>query len=188
MNEVLQEAAQRATAANNETKVNQQEVIDQMRQDIGPQRYEECKRQLPEIERAINTTYLPFAAQVEAIANKSQCPFPNPLRGWVVAIQNLCVQGPQQLREGIAAYEQLSFSQVRHNDGQSVDVNVRAALVSGIRQLLGSHDGMLVFLENQKAQAERFIKETDWPRAQTVGSGTIVPAREESREIVVEMR
>jgi hypothetical protein len=188
MNEVLQQAAQRATAASHDTKATQQQVIDQMRQDIGTQRYEECKRQLPEIERVINTIFLPFAAQVVAIADKSQCPFPTPLRGWVVAIQDMCVQGPQQLRQAIAAYEQLSFSQVRYRDGRSVDVNMRAEVVGSIRQLLGSYDGMVSFLENQKAQAERFITESGWPKAQAVGSGTIVPAREESREIVVETR
>jgi hypothetical protein len=134
-----------------------------MRQDIGPQYYEEAKRQLPEIVRAIGTTYLPFVDRVNVIAKTATRPLRDDIQRSLSRLQEMGAQGPEQLRQGIEAYEELSFQQVLYKDGRSVDINKRAEIVAGIRQALRTYDGWLSAMKREMSQVEQYITDSRWP-------------------------
>ncbi len=161
-NQILEQADRRA--AGTDEKAQQAQAVAAVRQEIGRATYDTAKRVLPIIERAINEDYRPFVARVVAIAQKANKPVPNQLTHWLNAIGRSCDSCPQTLREGMAAYDRLSFASIAWTDGRTIDVNNRASAVAEIRAMLRNHDGMLSFLKSQKGQAESFIQQNDWPR------------------------
>lgn len=160
--EILAAAVQRA--ASNKDKDQQASAIEAVRKEIGLHTYETAKQILSTIEYAFRTELIPFVEQVIGIVQQANKPVPHQLRQWLQAIQTTCESAPQSLREGIRAYENLTFAAIVAIDGSTVDANKRKEVIAGIRLLLTSHDGVLSYVRSQKTQLRNFLRDCNWPQ------------------------
>jgi hypothetical protein len=99
---------------------------------------------------------------------KAGTPLPTQIQQKLSQMEEHCLNGPKQVREGITGYEQLRYEDLLWKDGKSVDVMVRASIIAGVRQSLKTWDGMLSYWRIEKRQIEDYLKNSHWPaRSQT---------------------
>jgi hypothetical protein len=167
---------QRAAVAAHEKQREREQVVQSMRQEIGPQHYEAAKRALPTLEHAITTELWPFLTSVRYAERTSGTPLPQYVVQWLKDIEQICAGAAAQLRDGIHGYEHLTGEMVVP----------RATLIDGIRVALRSHDGKLSFARRQKAIVEQYIRDSGWPRGAQAARVASVPEPISEPEIKVE--
>jgi hypothetical protein len=173
--DILDTVEQRITGARTQQNTAHAQVVEGMREEIGVKHYPEAKRQLPILEQAINTELLPFVGRLRAIAMKAGTPLPTQIQQKLSQMEEHCLNGPKQVRAGIAGYEQLRYENLLWKDGKSIDVMVRASLIAGIRQALKSWDGKLSYLRSEQRQIEDWLKESHWPHMAGPGAMVLPP-------------
>ncbi len=167
---ILDQVEARITGAKTTTHAEHAAVIACMKQEIGPQHYEQAKQQLPLLEQVINTDLLPFVSRLRALAMKAGTPLPTQIQQKLSQMEEACVTGPRQLRDGMKGFEQLRYEDLLWKDGRSVDVMVRASLIASLRQLLKSHDGLLSYWRSEQRQIEDWLRESHWPAQSQAGA------------------
>lgn len=156
----LDEAERRLPADADRRRTLHREIVDTMRQEIGPAHYEQAKQWLTKQEQAIATTYQPFMARLLSLQTQTTVPLPATVAGWFRELSDLCLTGPRMLRDGLTGYDQLAPPLMPN--GQ-LDRNLRSAWISGIRQSLSSGEGLFSRLEMLLTYIEGSIKEHQWP-------------------------
>lgn len=156
----LDEAEQRMPADLARRRMLHQEIVDAMRQEIGPAHYEQAKQWLTKQEQAIAKTYQPFMDRLLSLQAKTTVPLPATVAGWFRELSELCVTGPRQLRDAIDGYDKLAPPLMPN--GQ-LDRNLRAAWISGIRQNLLNAEGIVNRLDMLRIYIEGSIQEHGWP-------------------------
>jgi hypothetical protein len=168
MSTILDDAEKRLAPAAAMAATRQQEIIEALRQEIGPQHYAQAQVELPKLEQFIGKDIRPFLMRVGTIAAKAKAPLPVQVQGWLTELSTICDQAPQQLHRGIDAYTRLQVPLWK--DGKTVDETARRTLVAVIRQDLRSWDGKRSFMEQHKGRVEDYIKHTGWPAAQPMNT------------------
>lgn len=168
MSTILDDAEKRIAPAAATAQTRQQQIIEAMREEIGPQHYAQAQVELPKLEQFIGKDIRPFLARVGTIAAKSKVTLPAQVQGFLAELATICDQSPQQIRRGIDAYTRLQVPLWK--DGKTLDETARRTLVAVIRQDLRSWDGRRSFMEQRKGQVEDHIKHTGWPAAQPVNT------------------
>ena len=157
---VLDEAEQRLPADLARRRTLHREIVDAMRQEIGPAHYEQAKQWLTKQEQAIAATYQPFMDRLLSLQAKTAVPLPAPVAGWFRELSELCVSGPRQLRDAMNGYDKLAPPLMPN--GQ-LDSNLRGSLVAGIRQGLLTAEGIVNRLDMLRIYIEGSIREHGWP-------------------------
>lgn len=157
---VLDEAEQRLPADLARRRTLHREIVDAMRQEIGPAHYEQAKQWLTKQEQAIAATYQPFMDRLLSLQAKTAVPLPAPVAGWFRELSELCVSGPRQLRDAMNGYDKLAPPLMPN--GQ-LDSNLRGSLVAGIRQGLLNAEGIVNRLDMLRIYIEGSIREHGWP-------------------------
>ncbi|QPD04928.1 MAG: hypothetical protein Nkreftii_002702 [Candidatus Nitrospira kreftii] len=159
----------------------QDQAVDAMRQELQAC-YAEAKSKLPSLDKAVNEARA-FLNKMQALAATCRQPLPALVVQHVNEMTLLCDSAPRQVREGLAAFENLSFSQVVWKDGSSLDVNQRTALLATIRGgLAGWHAGRR--LQAVQAEITTYLETAQWPTGGTA-SATIPLAPEPAPEVRV---
>ena len=153
---ILEAAKQHSIAVSAQMQTKQAQERDAMQAEVGPKYYQTAQEQLPIIERAIGEIYRPFLEEIRNI--RFGASVPSQVQGWCDELARLLNNIPQQLRDGIRGYEQLQCP-IWQMDGKSIDLNQRAALIAGTRNLLRSYDGCLTHLDGLKRRIETYLKE-----------------------------
>ncbi len=188
MSDFLQDAEARGHTAQADRQAFEAAVVASMREEIGPQNYHEGKEQLPIVEQVLMETrvWLEQLATIERTSGASLRLFQDILQ----SISRECDAGTQQIRRGIAAYEQLTFRDIAWaKDPRQVDLTQRAFLIGRIRQDLRNFDGKVSFLKSQQSRVESAIQQSGWPQhvGVAVAMATIAPKPAPAREIPVEV-
>ena len=156
----LDDAEKRLPADADRRRTLHRDIVECMRQEIGPAHYEQAKQWLTKQEQAIATTYQPFMARLLSLQTQTTVPLPATVAGWFRELSDLCLTGPRMLRDGLTGYDKLTPPLMPN--GQ-LDRNLRSAWISGIRQSLSSGEGLFNRLEMLRTYIEGSIKEHQWP-------------------------
>lgn len=156
----LDEAEKRLPADADRRRTLHRDIVESMRQDIGPAHYEQAKQWLTKQEQAVEKIYQPFMDRLLSLQAKTAVPLPAPVAGWFRELSELCVTGPRQLRDAIDGYDKLAPPLMPN--GQ-LDRNLRAAWISGIRQGLLNAEGIVNRLDMLRIYIEGSIREHGWP-------------------------
>lgn len=132
-----------------------------MRDEIGRQLYERATIELPKLEQFVEHELRPWLARLSALHANAKTPLPSNVHAWLLEVTQLCDSVPNQVREGINAWERLVVP--LWTDKRSVDLTERQKLVVSIRQRLRSWDGASGRLEHLRASVERSIEDSGWP-------------------------
>jgi hypothetical protein len=166
-NTVLDHAEQRAAEAATQGLFNRQAHIEELRDVIGLEHYQQAKIELPKFERFVNSEIRPWLDRLTRLRSKAKPALPAEMQKLVADIENLCITTPQTIRKGLEGWDRLQVPIWK--DGKSVDQNQCRELVASLRSCLRNWDGMQGFIENCKARVERYISESGWPAAEPVG-------------------
>lgn len=126
-------------------------------------RYEAAKKALPKLKQAVADA-LDYIHGVQDVATKTGAPLPQDVQRLMREIERLA-SVPYEVDRGIKAYDTL--------DGSEGD-----AVVNGIWQLLGEHDGARSSVESFKGQIDTYVqrmRENGWPTRKSL-SEPIPPA------------
>jgi len=94
-----------------------------------------------------------------------------------------CNGAANQIRSGLDGWDRLTPPIWK--DDRSVDVNMRAALISGIRAQLQSWNGRLNLLRQRKSWTEDWIEKSGWPAASPqAGPTTTTPTNDDRLDTV----
>lgn len=156
----LDEAEQRLPADADRRRTLHREIVDTMRQEIGPVHYAQAKQWLTKQEQAIAKTYQPYMERLLSLQAKTTAPLPAEVGPLFRELSELCVTGPRQLRDAIDGYDKLAPPLMPN--GQ-LDRNLRAAWISGIRQGLLNAEGIVNRLDMLRIYIEGSIREHGWP-------------------------
>ena len=163
MTTILDDAEQRIAPAIAAAQTRQKEIIEGMREEIGRSHYEQAKKQLPELERALAETYRPFITRLASQEVRSKSPLPSPVKAQLTEMATLCDTVPRTTRTGIEGWDHLTVP--LQKDGRSIDISVRAKWVHDIRFCLKNWDGVRSGLNSLKGQVELYVQESGWPAA-----------------------
>ena len=165
---ILDAAEQRLAPAAATAQTRQRDLIQAMREEIGPQHRAQAQVELPKLEQFIEKDIRPFRDHLVRISQQAKTPLPPSVLVWVRELNETCESGTRWVREGIDEWERLTPPLVRNT--QQLDMGRRAIDVTSIRRKLMNWDGKRSFMEQRRKQVEDYIKQSGWPAAQPVNT------------------
>jgi hypothetical protein len=177
MTDTLTGAEARAQEARTTRQACEAAAVEAVREQIGRHTYEEARRQLPILEQGLAETraWLGQLARIERTSGASLELF----RDILASMTQLCDAGTQEIRRGLAGFEQLAFGHIASAlHPHQVDETQRVVLIERIRQDLRSFDGRVSFLKSQQARVDQAIRESGWPKFSEVPATPTVTVTE----------
>lgn len=144
----------RAEAVRAQRHTDELAAVEAAREPIRPH-YAKAKSRLPLIDDAIAKRHRPMLARLDAVAATAGLALPADAQQWKTELARLCDGMPQQVRNGLQAFEALTARAL-------VDPRTPAGeLIGGIKTLLQGSDGALREMEKLWLNLQEFL--TRWP-------------------------
>ena len=172
-NSTLKEAAQRLKAQHPQTHATEAQIIEGMRQDIGPQYLLQAEESLPKLEQAIRTEVRPFLAELATLAAQTKTALP------------ARIQHAQKRRStaratpaGPCGYPRIQDIAGSAVEGRQIGGSGRTRPI-GVSDTPGSEEWGWAsrLLHAMQGQVEEYIQKSGWPAAQpgspTMTTGTL---------------